>query len=192
MLPPEEELRLWDLFKQDDWQAYTKLYNQNFKLLNNYGHKFTRDVALIEDAVQDLFIRLWTNRATLGNPLSVKNYLYKALRSIIFRKLHVRSRFTSVEESDVFPFEVSFDQVVIEDEEEKALQHKMKAVIGTLPPRQQEIVFLRFYEGFSYPEIADIMDITVASTYKLLYKALHNMEELFKGSSGLNNNLFSI
>jgi RNA polymerase sigma factor (sigma-70 family) len=186
MLPPNEELRLWTLFKQGDWQAYTKLYNQHFKLLTNYGHKFTRDVALIEDAVQDLFIKLWTNRAALGNPLSVKNYLFKALRSIIFRKLHVRSRFTSVEENDeVFPFEVSFDQTVIEDEEAQVLQHKMKAIIGTLPPRQQEIVFLRFYEGFSYPEIADIMAITVASTYKLLYKALHKLEESFKGSSNL-------
>jgi RNA polymerase sigma factor (sigma-70 family) len=98
----------------------------------------------------------------------------------------VRSRFTSVEENDeVFPFEVSFDQSVIEDEEAQVLQHKMKAVIGTLPPRQQEIVFLRFYEGFSYPEIADIMAITVASTYKLLYKALHKLEESFKGSSNL-------
>ncbi|TVT42725.1 sigma-70 family RNA polymerase sigma factor [Hymenobacter setariae] len=191
MLPPDEELRLWNLFKQDDWQAYTTLYNYYFKLLNNYGHKFTRDVALIADAVQDLFIKLWTTRQSLGNPLSVKNYLFKALRSIIFRKLHVRSRFTSVDEgAEAFPFEVSFDQAVIEDEEERALQHKMKAVISTLPARQQEIVFLRFYEGFSYPEIADIMDITVASTYKLLYKALHKLEELFKGSSALGGTLF--
>lgn len=189
MVSPEEELRLWNLFKQDDWQAYTKLYNQNFKLLNNYGHKFTRDVALIEDGVQDLFIKLWTNRATLGSPLSVKNYLYKALRSILFRKLHVQARFTNVDESELFPFEVSFDQAVIEDEEEKALQHRMKVLIGTLPARQQEIVFLRFYEGFSYPEIADIMDITVASTYKLLYKALHTMEGLFKGANGLGSSL---
>jgi RNA polymerase sigma factor (sigma-70 family) len=184
---PEETLRLWKLFKQDDWQAYKELYNQNFKLLTNYGHKFTRDVALIEDAVQDLFVRLWTSRATIGSPLSVKNYLYKALRSIIFRKLQVRSRFTSVDEGDILTFEVSFDQTVIEGEEEKALQHKMKAFIGTLPPRQQEIVFLRFYEGFDYSEIADIMDITVASTYKLLYKALHNMETLFRGTSNIGN-----
>lgn len=187
MLPPDEELRLWHLFKQDDWQAYAQLYNQNFKLLHNYGYKFTRDGALIEDAVQDLFVKLWTNRASLGSPLSVKHYLYKALRGILFRKLEVRARFTSVAEADGLPFEVSFDQVVMQDEEERALQRKLKGFIGTLPARQQEIIFLRFYEGFSYPEIADIMAITVASTYKLLYKALHNMEELFRGSANLGS-----
>jgi RNA polymerase sigma factor (sigma-70 family) len=189
MSPTEETELLWRLFKRGDWEAYTKLYNQNSRLLLNYGHKFTRDRTLIEDAVHDLFIRLWTSRANLGTPLSVKNYLYKALRSILFRKLETRARFTEMTDADPLGFEVSFDQVVIASEEERALQVKIKAAIGTLPARQQEIVFLRFYEGFSYPEIADIMNITVASTYKLLYKALHNVEVVFtapkgKGASG--------
>lgn len=171
---------LWRLFKRGDWEAYTKLYQQNSRLLLNYGHKFTRDQALIEDAVHDLFIRLWTSRDTLGEPLSVKNYLYKALRGILFRKLETRARFTEMSDGDPLGFEVSFDQVVIATEEEQALQAKIKAAIGTLPARQQEIVYLRFYENFGYPEIADIMDITVASTYKLLYKALANVEAGFK------------
>jgi RNA polymerase sigma factor (sigma-70 family) len=184
MSPTEETALLWHLLKRGDWEAYTKLYNQNTRLLLNYGYKFTRDRTLIEDAVHDLFIRLWTSRATLGTPLSVKNYLYKALRSILFRKLEARSRFTEISEGDPLGFEVSFDQVVIASEEEQALRVKIKVAIGTLPPRQQEIVYLRFYEGFNYPEIADIMDITVASTYKLLYKALHNIEVVFTGLSG--------
>ena len=183
MSPHEETERLWQLFKRGDWGAYSSLYQQNTRLLLNYGHKFTRDRSLIEDAVHDLFVRLWTSRATLGTPLSVKNYLYKALRSILFRKLETRSRFTEMSDGDPLGFEVSFDQVVIANEEERALQTKIKAAIGTLPPRQQEIVYLRFYEGFSYPEIADILEITVASTYKLLYKALHNMEVVFTAPS---------
>jgi len=73
--PTEEIALLWRLFKRGDWEAYTRLYQLNSRLLLNYGHKFTRDQALIEDAVYDLFIRLWTSRDTLGEPLSVKNYL---------------------------------------------------------------------------------------------------------------------
>ncbi|TPG71851.1 RNA polymerase sigma factor [Hymenobacter nivis] len=92
-MPSTEETELlWQQFKRGDWEAYTKLYNQNIKLLTNYGHKFTRDRTLIEDTAQDLFIKLWASRASLGTPLSVKNYLYKALRSILFRKLEARAR----------------------------------------------------------------------------------------------------
>ncbi|HMG10945.1 MAG TPA: sigma-70 family RNA polymerase sigma factor [Mucilaginibacter sp.] len=173
---------IWLAFKEGSWEAYTQLYNQNFKLLNNYGYKFTKDVNLIEDAVHDLFIKLWTNRTNLGTPASVKNYLYKALRNIIFRKMQSQSRFTEIEDDYPFSFEVSFDHVVIANEEERALQNQIKSVIATLPHRQQEIVFLRFYEGFSYPEIADIMEINVSSAYKLLYKALTSMENVLKVS----------
>ncbi|GGH22738.1 RNA polymerase sigma factor [Mucilaginibacter phyllosphaerae] len=178
----EETLSLWNLFKQGDWEAYTEIYNQNFKILNNYGHKFTRDVNLIEDAVHDLFIKLWTNKDNLATPVSVKNYLYKALRNIIFRKMQSQSRFTEIEDEYPFSFEVSFDDIVISNEKEKELQDKIKSVIKTLPPRQQEIIYLRFYEGFNYPEIAEIMNINASSTYKLLYKALNNMEVALKAS----------
>jgi RNA polymerase sigma factor (sigma-70 family) len=186
MSTADEALLLWKSFKQDDWNAYTQLYNLHFKLLTNYGYKFTKDVSFIEDAVQDLFIKLWTNRSNLGNPLSVRNYLYKALRSILFRKIQVRSRFTEIQDKDPLPFEVSFDQVLIATEEEKELSTKIRAAVSTLPARQQEIIFLRFYEGFSYPEIADIMGITISSTYKLLYKALDSIESVFKTSNSNN------
>ncbi|WP_324671770.1 RNA polymerase sigma factor [Hymenobacter sp. GOD-10R] len=186
MSTTEETLLLWESFKQGDWNAYTQLYNLHFKLLTNYGYKFTKDISFIEDAVQDLFIKLWTNKENLGSPLSVRNYLYKALRSILFRKMQARSRFTEIQDKDPLPFEVSFDQVLIKTEEERELSIKIKSAVNALPARQQEIVFLRFYEGFSYLEIADIMEITIASTYKLLYKALNSIEFIFATSTPNN------
>jgi len=75
----------WNSFKQGDWDAYAKLYNRYYSSLNNYGYKFTRDVSLIEDTIHDLFVKLWNSKANLGNPESVKNYLYKSMRGILFR-----------------------------------------------------------------------------------------------------------
>ena len=174
----------WLAFKQGDWDAYTQLYNSYFKMLNNYGHKFTRDVNVIEDAIHDLFIRLWTSRAGLSNPVSVKNYLFKSLRSIIFRNLQSKSRFVDLDGDTSYqvPFEISFDHRMIADEEEYELQQKIKAHIKILPARQQEIIYLRFYEGLSYDEIADIMEINISSTYKLIYKAFNNLQESLKTS----------
>jgi RNA polymerase sigma factor (sigma-70 family) len=147
-------------------------------VLNNYGHKFTKDINLIEDAVHDLFVTLWTNRDNLGNPLSVKNYLYKAIRNILLKKIKSASRIFHLEEdSESIPFVVSFDHQLISNEEEKRLQQTISGVLNKLPPRQQEIIFLRFYEGLSYEEAADIMGIHVSSAYKLLYKALENVQQ---------------
>lgn len=168
---------LWISFQKGDWDAYTEIYNRHFKLLNNYGYKFTKDAELIEDAVHDLFVKLWTNKANLSAPVSVKNYLYKSLRGDLFKKLASHSRFVNIDDegNQEFMFEVSFDHQLVANEDELALQQNVKRVIQTLPPRQQEIIYLRFYEGLSYEEISEIMGISVNSTYKLLYKGINNM-----------------
>jgi RNA polymerase sigma factor (sigma-70 family) len=173
----ESEVVLWASLKQGEWEAYTELYNIYFLPLSNYGHKFTRDRTLIEDATHDLFVRLWSSRQQLGDPVSVKNYLFKAMRNIILRKMKVRDRMTDLE-GQQYPvyFPIAFTQnPAPADLESRELRARLQTYINGLPPRQQEIVYLRFYEGLSYEEIADIMSISINSTYKLLYKALHNL-----------------
>lgn len=174
----DQHVLLWNSFKKGDWEAYTRLYHAYYRLLNNYGYKFTKDVNLIEDSVHDLFVTLWTNRNNLGNPISVKNYLYKSIRNILLRKLKTASRiFHLDEDGESVPFVVSYDHQLISNEDEKRLQQTINDVLNKLPSRQQEIIFLRFYEGLSYDEIADIMGIHVSSAYKLLYKALESLQQ---------------
>ncbi|HEY5747702.1 MAG TPA: sigma-70 family RNA polymerase sigma factor [Chryseolinea sp.] len=177
----EHERDIWGDFKKGDWHAYTLLYDTYYKRLNNYGYKFTRDVALIEDAIQDLFVKLWTNRETLGEPSSVKNYLYKALRHALFRKIKSQRKFTlAPTESYDYTFELSWHDHLVVDEDERELQRIIKEVTGKLPARQQEIVYMRFYEGLSYEEIAEIMSININSVYKLWYKTVDNLKDALR------------
>jgi len=177
-----EDAELWLSFQSGDWDAYTQIYNLHFALLNNYGYKFTRDVTLIEDAVHDLFIKLWTNKSNLSIPVSIKNYLYKSLRGDLMRKLQSKSKFEHIDDTQQkeLTFELSFDHQMVANEEELELQQNVKRVIQTLPARQQEIIYLRYFEGLSYEEISGIMEITVSSTYKLLYKGINNLQNALK------------
>jgi len=170
---------VWNSFKNGNWISYSQLYDEHYRALNNYGYKFTKDVSLIEDAIHDLFVKLWTNRSTLGNtPPSVRNYLYKALRNILFRKIKAQSRFSSLENDDYdYTFEVACDNLLIEDEEEKLLRNTIKDILEKLPARQKEIVYLRFYEGLSYEDVAEVMAIDIHSVYKLWYKAMEGLKD---------------
>jgi len=180
----EGDLILWQSFKRGEWDAYTRLYDSYFGVLNNYGYKFTREKELIEDAVHDLFVRLWTSRDRLSNPASVKNYLFKSMRNILLRKMKREEKFTDIDGREYpLSFSISYGNETIKRVEDRELQTRIRAFIDTLPPRQQEIIFLRFYEGLSYEEIADIMSISVNSAYKLLYKALNNLQGTFGTSS---------
>ena len=177
---------VWESFKKGDWKSYTKLYDDHYRSLNNYGYKFTRDVSLIEDCIHDLFVKLWNNRANLGTPVSIRHYLYKALRGILFRKIKSHARFTIIQDDDpAFDVEVSYDSKLIIKEEEQELQHVIQKALHELPARQREIVFLRFYEGLSYEEIAEVMSIHVSSVYKLWYKVLEKLKSSLAHLGGI-------
>lgn len=180
----EDDIILWRSFIQDDWDAYSRLYDGYFSLLNNYGYKFTRDKELIEDAVHDLFVRLWTTRERLSQPASVKNYLLKSMRNILLRKMKREEKFTDIDGKEYpWSFSISYSVETIKRIEDRDLQAKLRAFIDTLPPRQQEIIYLRFYEGLSYEEIADVMSLSINSAYKLLYKALTKLQHTLSPSA---------
>ncbi len=46
-----------------------------------------------------------------------------------------------------------------------------------MSPRQREIIHLRYYEEMEYDEIAVIMQLSVSSTYKLVYKAIDTAQK---------------
>ncbi|RAJ08922.1 RNA polymerase sigma factor (sigma-70 family) [Chitinophaga skermanii] len=172
-----QQQEIWQSFKAGNWEAYTSLYEDHFRLLCNYGYKFTQHSALIEDTIHDLFVKLWNNRQNLGEPASVKNYLFKAFRGLLFRKIKKEWSFSHLwpGEDEKYDFEIAYDQHIILTEEHQALQQRIAEAMETLSGRQREIIYLRFFEALSYEEIADIMNISVNSTYKLLYKTLDKL-----------------
>jgi RNA polymerase sigma factor (sigma-70 family) len=166
---------VWLSFKRGDKKAYALLYESYFARLYNYGLKFTKDKLLVEDAIQDLFVKLWQHRDTLGDPASVTNYLYKSLRSILFNKLtRGDSAFQHPANLEEYHFEVvpSPEADFIHNHLADARREQLAKALAALTPRQREAIFLKFYEGLSYEEIAEIMAVNVKAVYKIMARAL--------------------
>ena len=68
---------------------------------------------------------------------------------------------------------------IIGKEEELALNTRLKKASAYLTARQNEAIFLRFYEELSYEEVAEIMSITVKTTYKIMARALSELKEKY-------------
>ncbi|MNE93296.1 RNA polymerase sigma factor [compost metagenome] len=47
----------------------------------------------------------------------------------------------------------------------------------SLTNRQREAIFLRFYEDLSYEEIAELLEMNLGGTYKLIYRALDRLRD---------------
>lgn len=175
MHPTEIEID-WEAFVSGDEQVFELVYDAFFNPLYNYGRKFTVDSELIEDAIQDLFIRFWKNRTNLNKPVSLRNYLFKAFRNHLIDRLKASGRYV-LGDGDHLELDTvqSVEQVKIALEIDHAKSLRLTKAMQQLTERQKEAVFLRFYESFSYEEIAETMDITIKATYKLMARSIDAM-----------------
>jgi RNA polymerase sigma factor (sigma-70 family) len=174
----ENDLQIWLNIKNGDVAALKELYQQFYQVLFNYGRKMTKEQVLIEDAIQETFISIWRYRDTSSIPVSLKGYLLKSFRHEVIKILKHQSFVENSEEVIDFNFEISFDQKIIEGENAQQLSSIINNALSKLTNRQREIIYYRFYEGLSFQEIADLMNLQTRATYKLTARALGTLKDL--------------
>jgi RNA polymerase sigma factor (sigma-70 family) len=171
--------KLWLSFQEGNEQAYAEIYTAHFNHLFRYGKKFTTDTDLIEDCIQDLFVSLWKSRESLSLPESIKNYLFKSLRFSIFKKIKITPDYSLddfiVNEyaNEIIPPQES---ILIGEDEKTEAKLKIEKALKILPKRQKEAIFLKFYSELSYPEIAEIMQISAQAVYNLISKSIIQLQ----------------
>lgn len=177
----DEDLLLWNKFRDGDKEAYAQIIQLHYQDLYNYGSRFTGDHDLLKDCMQDLFLLLWKNRLTINETSFVKYYLFKSLRRSLKEATDKNSR-NSARAFSFFNGELSFvsspENNKIIEEEHTELANKMRALIARLSKRQQEIIYLRFYGDADVAEIASIMNLNRQSVYNLLHDALKQLRKL--------------
>jgi RNA polymerase sigma factor (sigma-70 family) len=169
-----DDSELWDLFRAGDEFAYTRLIKKYSKMLFNYGFRICQDRDFVKDCVQDVFLELWNRRLKISATQAVKWYLFKAVRLRIFREQSKWNAGEALDESYEFLVEFNIESKMITDLEVVELSNKIKLILNALPTRQREIMYLRFYEGLDFDNIAQIMDISKQSVHNLLQKAYKN------------------
>ena len=168
---------LWDDFLLGRKDAYAYLYDKYAGSLYNYGYKIAQSRELAEDCLQDLFLTLLETRERLSRIDSIKFYLVRSLRREIVRRLTNEQRFdhdtNSLEFSVDFQYQPTWIDRQISDEQSALLLREL----NSLPPRQKEALFLKYFDELSYDEIAGVMGIEQTSAYKLIYKAIASLQK---------------
>ena len=170
---------VWANIEIGNKEAYSEAYIFYYKKLYNYGKKITDDIAMIEDSISEVFIMLWKNRATLHNISSPHAYIFSCFRNNVFKKIKSAKLIHFYKVDDQTEVQFAIDSVIIQKETDVVLKAKIERALQQLTDRQREAIFLRFYEGLSYAEIAGVMNISVKATYKIMARALTELKETF-------------
>jgi RNA polymerase sigma factor (sigma-70 family) len=157
-------------------KEYEELYKTYFKKFFNYGRKFTKDVYLIEDSIQEVFLDIWNKRQRSVEINSLNSYYFSSFRYILFKKIKKAEQTSSFGDQDNEPPFTIEQRIIageIADEQFLKVQEGLKA----LTSRQREAIFLRFYEGLSFEEVATVLNITVKATYKIMARSLATLKD---------------
>lgn len=169
--------------KQPDNNILDSLYREHVHDLFSYALHLGFDKETCQDAIQDVFCKLCTDRIALDAIQHVRFYLLRALKNRLL-DLHKQKRNVSELPLDTLPEDLPFtvrvtaeDEWIASEENEKTRQI-VESMLQALSDRQREIIYLRYTHECSYEEIAQLMHISVNSCRKLLSKTLLKLKSL--------------
>ena len=115
-----------------------------------------------EDIVQSAFEKLWVNRERV-TPLKAKSYLYTVAYHQMIDVIRKENKKPTTNEF------MEVDQVSHQTSSE--LKQNLLSAINQLNPTQKSLVLLKDYEGYSYQEIGEIMNLSESQVKVYLHRA---------------------
>ena len=154
---PEKDL-LRGLYEAEQ-SAFQEVFVSYYPSLCLFAEKFI-DSDVVEDVVEDVFLRLWQSPVQFENIVHLKSYLYRAVRNGCLNSLKQvarqgRRQYDFVESGD--SFEKAYSDTIIETESFRLLYMAM----AKLPVQARKIVELTYLQGKSNQEAADILKLSV-------------------------------
>jgi RNA polymerase sigma factor (sigma-70 family) len=177
--PKPENSDRWNAFRAGDDAAFGEIAREHYRSLFNYGIKFSKDREFVKDCIQDLFLELWTKRETIGDTEFVKFYLLKSLRRKIHRESMRQNRLADEDELDFdaeSAGETSIEEQIIAGETSEELIKTLNQQLVLLTKRQQEIIYLRFFENMDNESVAQVMSISKQAVANLLYRTIQELK----------------
>lgn len=184
-----EDIILWKNFKEGNQESLDLIFDKYIRLLYSYGYRIFPDNFLIEDCIQDLFLKLWKNRKTLGDTVNVKFYLIKSLKRMILRKLSQESKYQGLQKiSEDYDFQIEFSHEfhLINDQISKEKKERLSSALELLSKRQREVIYHKYFHNLSNEEIAELMSLNINSVYNLVSRALEALTVLIKNPATIS------
>jgi len=163
----------WIALCQGDQQALRRVYETHAPAMLRYGYRFA-ERSRVEDAVHDLFVRLWERHAQLDPDTKPLPYLLVSLRNALFRSTKRAARTTDLEEANEDVAPTHEDEIVLA-EESSDRSDSLKKALAQLAPRERELIALRYEQGLNYDEIVEITGLTYGAARNTSARAVSKL-----------------
>ncbi|MDR2969718.1 MAG: sigma-70 family RNA polymerase sigma factor [Tannerellaceae bacterium] len=171
---------LWENCLKGDNDAIEQLYRRYYPRLYAYGCKMTTDRDMVQNIIQDLFVKIIADHKKLPLLENVNGYLFLAFRRRLFD--------ANKEKQIVFIDDLSDMPEVFGAEEELHTSDNditcMYKAFKKLSVKQKRIIYLYYICKMGHDDIAGLLGINYQSSKNMLHRSLVKLRSLFFGGSG--------
>lgn len=167
----------------NDIAALTTLFNEVYDDLYDFGKNISGDSELTKNIIHDLFIYIWEKRKKLSQIQYLKAYIFKVLKNRIIKEISLDKGRVSLSDPHIIDIDFSKYNFTAEDSFSKETKKAIINMLNSLTASEKHVVYLKYYQGMSYDEIASVMDIKNQSARNLMTRTLKRMKQIAKESN---------
>lgn len=159
-----------------DEEAFTTLFDQWKNKLYFFVLKISNSQQIAEDVVQDVFVKLWLNRAKLNGVDNFNAWLFRIAQNHLISGMRRMALETNIlaEIQAKNPIQLeNADQALLL----KQLEEKIQDAVNSLPHRQKQIYTMTRIEGLKQDEIAKELKLSISTIQNHMTEALKNIKK---------------
>lgn len=154
---------------QGDGNAFRELYGRFADRVFRYALTLLRNRHLAEEVVQETMVAVWQGAGSFAGRSQVSSWIFGIARNQAYRLLREEEKGERTANEPTCAPDPA-DAVEQED--------RVRDAVAALPPGEREVVFLAFYEGLSYREIAGLLGIPEGTVKSRMYHAKRRLAEV--------------
>ena len=143
--------------------------------LTRFAYKLVSDKDQAKDIVQEAFTKLWENRSKIALD-KTKSWLFTVTYRESIAWLKKQNKMVYDLEKDIEPFEINTND----------LKSVLTTSLELLSDTQKTALLLRDYEGYSYQEIGEIMELNESQVKVYLFRARLKIKNYIKDKDLVN------
>ena len=174
------EKQLVKQLSEGDEKAYRALFMRYYTKVRCFINGLLKSEVEAEDLAQDVFVKVWINRAHFAEVNTFGAYLYVLAKNTVFN--YIESKRIRKVNLDERPFEEEDNETPYEELVAKDLQLFVNMVIDSMPSQRRTVYRMSRESGLTNDEIAEKLHLakkTVENHLNLALKELRNAMSLF-------------
>lgn len=172
-----EDSRLIALLREGDPLSFEILFQKYYVRFYNFVFNLTKNSQAAEDIIQNVFMKIWINRASLRPDQSIHNYIYVLSKREMLN--HIRDRKAYVQVERLVITEQPSEEVTDQSMALKELDERIRRFIADMPEQRRKVFLLSRYRGLTNKEIAEMMGLSVRTVDRHINLALTSLKKEF-------------